>query len=92
MREGHILCDGLVGACKDSGKFFDEMRSIAGLLELLDDGDDDVITNAFGVNFVGSQRICGGPGSIRGRRGRRRGALEHAGGGARSTPAILVRN
>lgn len=51
--EGYLLCDGVIGGGHDGRQFLDQMGTVAGLLQLLDDGDDDVIVDALGVDLHG---------------------------------------
>lgn len=53
-REGYILCDSVIQGDKNGSKFLDEMRPILSGLQLADDGDDDIIVDAFRVDLGGN--------------------------------------
>lgn len=63
-REGYILCDSIIQGDKNGSKFLDEMRPILSGLQLADDGDDDIIVDAFRVDLGGDggDRVHGGRG------------------------------
>lgn len=63
--EKGILGDGRVGRGKNCGQLLDEMRTVAGVLQLVDHVDDDIIVDAFCVYLCQRRRV------VLGRRWRR---------------------
>lgn len=48
----HLLCNVSVGGEQDSGKLFDQVWSVASLLELLNARDDHVILDAIEIDLA----------------------------------------
>ena len=48
----HLLENGIVGRRQYSSQLFHQVWSIARLLQLLDDTDDNIIIDSFRVNFL----------------------------------------
>ena len=51
--EGDVPRDCGAGCAEDSCQLFDEVRSVAAFLELLDDSRDDVIVDVVGIDLRG---------------------------------------
>lgn len=47
----HLPKYSLVGSRKDGGELLDQMRSVAGLLELFNDTSDDVIFDSLDIDL-----------------------------------------